>query len=1073
MEQAQNYPVEICYDYLLRKQSLVKSVLAPNLYDSAVLFTEINPTGDWKEKRTEELLGLDGIEIEGAFLRSVSGGQRTGTYMHAAMDLKISGKLSDDLFVKAILTDQQLPFEPEGNTQRLQDFDRVNIQLIHDNWMLEGGDINLKSSDDLSFLRYNRLVQGIGVSTPRLTIDSTKSSNTSIVSSISSSKVGTQNITPIEGVLGPYRIEGPQNEPFIFLIAGSERVFVNGELLNRGIENDYVIDYNAAEIVFNPTIYISKYNQILIEFEYSDQQFGRNVTAFKHRQQLGKLSINAGYFQENDNISNPITELSQIEMEQLAEVDANLGFGYINAVDSADYEKDKVLYARVDTLINNEVHILYRHTQQAEAQLYRLNFSFVGQGEGNYIRSAANTNSTIYEWVAPLNGIAQGNYAPVRKIALPQQSKLLNVGLGYQINKTNQINVGFASSAYTANRFNPEKSQHQGFALKTGYTGKKQLDKVNLRYGLSYEYLDSAFSPIQNFRQLDFNREWGINQSGQYLSGEEHLLVGHAGLSVNKHTVAYEIAYRDKLGALPLSGTQNTLNYRYNGDVSINTRLYNMQSQQYEQQNSWQKVFTDVAFTPWAVKPGYRFNYQRHAQIQLDSVVNSFQHFYSHEGYLSKQDSGTWNFTLSHEFRTDFMPGGGAFVLFEKAQTSRFDQQFNYGNASTIKINVLRRAISNQVEASREEAFYQGALSWSSSFWNNNISHQFYYQTGTGRVLERSYFFQEVALGLGTHSWADLNSNDEKELEEFFEDQTTYGDRNFIKVFNFSNAYQTAYINNMRYLLNVKMPRQWRNQGLVLSMLSHVSGQWQVNIENKNTYEKWSDRINPLNFNAARDDLLSAKNFIKTSIFLNRGGRLNTSFNWLNSNRKQLLLNGFESNFVDMFSWQSKWNISKDWDFLFTYKNGQNASKSDLLVARNYAYSTNGVTPALQWQHFKNWRVSVGYEHTDKSTTTTEAVGEGIVFQKFDINTKWIKSTLTMLEGSVGLIRLTSQLESEQTPQAFEMFEGLRAGDNVVWNLNFRQKLFGGLNLNMAYNGRKTPENRTVQFGSVQLSALF
>jgi hypothetical protein len=53
------------------------------------------------------------------------------------------------------------------------------------------------------------------------------------------------------------------------------------------------------------------------------------------------------------------------------------------------------------------------------------------------------------------------------------------------------------------------------------------------------------------------------------------------------------------------------------------------------------------------------------------------------------------------------------------------------------------------------------------------------------------------------------------------------------------------------------------------------------------------------------------------------------------------------------------------------------------------------------------------------------------------------------------------------------MFEGLRAGDNVVWNVNLRKKIIGDLNLNVSYNGRKTPDNRAVQFGSVQLSALF
>lgn len=1065
----------ICYNYLIRKKSLVGSEIASGLYDSTALF-HTQKAKNRQYSNTADLLGLNGIEIDGAFMRSVSGGQNTGAFMHAAMDLQLSGALSKELMLKARLTDQQLPFEPEGNTQRLQDFDRINIQLLHKNWALEGGDIDIRSAESLSFLRYNRLVQGIGISTPVLSLDSTKSSSTSLITSISRSKVGTQQIKPIEGVLGPYRIEGPANEAFIFVIAGSERIFLNGKLLTRGLANDYVIDYNAAEITFNSNIYISKYHQILIEFEYSDQQFGRNVVAFEHQQQFKKFKVSAGYFQESDNINNAITDLTQQEMLQLAETPAHLGYGYIDAVDTVPYQINKVLYARQDTTVKDITYSFYRYSTDQESAIYQVSFSYVGEGAGDYIRDNINTNKSVYEWIAPVDGISQGNYNPVRKIALPQQRKIFNLGLSYALNKHEQLSVNYAGSSATANRFNPQSSEIKGNAIEMAMSGNRTFNKLKLNYKASVELVDSAFNPIQNFRALDFNREWGLNQAGQYLNAATNLLKTNLAIQYDKHIVKYDMAYLKLNGAEAISGQQNELSYQHIGQLNLKTRLFRMRSNQLQQVNGWDKWYGDLSYEKWLFTPGYKFAYEKHQQLINDSISNSFQNYQSHEAYLTTHDSLPWNLRLSHEFRQDFTPQGGIFEFFEASQTTNLDYTHRYNRGGKFNLNFIRRAIEGkrdeQVPANNN--FYQGALGWSAHFWQHNITQELYYQTGTGRVLERDYFFQEVALGLGTHSWADLNNNDEKELEEFFEDQTLYGDKNFVKVFNFSNSYRTAYINNFRYLLRFKMPGNWNSSAFTLAALSRLSGQFQVNIENRNTFSDWADRINPISLNNA-EQLLSAKEFMKTTLFVNRGRRLNTTFNWLNTNRKQLLLNGFESNLSKLFTNQSSFNVSKDWDVLLGYERGTHNSASDLLEARNYTYFSQGILPGLVWQHFKNWRIKLGYEKSLKTTSQVEQRGEthAVDFQKFDLNSKWLKDTNTMVEATVAYIRLESDLPDEQTPLAFEMFEGLRTGENMVWNVNFRRKIFDGLNLNLAYNGRKTSGNRAVQFGSVQLSALF
>src|SRR5690606_13162357 len=81
-----------------------------------------------------------------------------------------------------------------------------------------------------------------------------------------------------EGNQGPYKLRGQNGELYVLVVSGSERVFVNGILLERGENNDYIIDYNAGEITFTSTFPITSEMRINIEYQYSDRNYTRFVT---------------------------------------------------------------------------------------------------------------------------------------------------------------------------------------------------------------------------------------------------------------------------------------------------------------------------------------------------------------------------------------------------------------------------------------------------------------------------------------------------------------------------------------------------------------------------------------------------------------------------------------------------------------------------------------------------------------------------------------------------------------------------------------------------------------------------
>ncbi|MGH2575929.1 MAG: hypothetical protein ACRDFC_09555, partial [Ignavibacteria bacterium] len=191
----------------------------------------------------EDIFAGSELEKSGNIFRGFTIGNNRDLTLNSGFRLQMNGKLSRDIDIVAALTDENTPIQPEGNTQKLQEIDKVFVELRSKNITTTLGDIDVNFSK-LEFLNFSRKVQGAkGYASFDL-------SEFFVSAALSRGRFNTNNFNGIDGVQGPYKLVGLNNEINIVVISGSEKVYLDGVLMFRGETNDYTIDYSNGQVTF-------------------------------------------------------------------------------------------------------------------------------------------------------------------------------------------------------------------------------------------------------------------------------------------------------------------------------------------------------------------------------------------------------------------------------------------------------------------------------------------------------------------------------------------------------------------------------------------------------------------------------------------------------------------------------------------------------------------------------------------------------------------------------------------------------------------------------------------------------
>lgn len=1021
-----------------------------------------------------DLMGANGLRKSGSISRGITFGNRQDLSVNSSLNLELSGYIAPNLQVLASVTDDNLPIQPEGNTNKLQEFDQVFIQLFNDRFKLTAGDFWISKPDGY-FLTYKKRGQGL-TGEYFWKKDKTGTIRTQVSGALSKGKFNRQIIQGVEGNQGPYRLRGNENEPYIIILSGTERVYIDGKQLSRGQEYDYVIDYNTSELTFTAKNLITKDIRIVVEFQYSDQNYARSLFQFSTAAQGKKLDWWINAYSEQDAKNQPLQQnLTNDQKKLLSEIGDSLELARYSVIDSVGFSENLVMYQLVDTLGYDSV--LVASVDQSLAY-YKAQFSYVGPGKGDYVFEKFNAIGRVYKWVQPVGGVSVGDYAPVSLLITPKRQQLFTAGATYRFSEKLKMTSELGMSGYDLNTFSTlDRFDDRGYSMRTRVEhsnpfGKDSIPAWSWKKQAEIEMLDPYFKPIEQYRAVEFDRDWNTRSRG-YTGNQVLTTVGTSIENRNYGKIGIN-AQQYKIGS-DFSGlrTQLITSWRQRGyHVAIDASFLTAKN---ESTNQFLRHKADISKQIKKVRIGFKDDQELNRFIQGDTLLSLQSYsFFDYQGYVALGDTSSGELLLSYRERVDGRSDSTRLRNAAKARTLRAEWTKNnwknqrlYVVANYRELKILDTTLITQAP----ENTTNGRIDHDIKFWKGTINLTTFYEVGAGLEQKKEFIYIKVNDGQGVYTWNDYNNDGIKDLNEF--EIAAYADQaGYIRVFTPSNDYIKTYSNEYNQSLTLRPERIWSNSTGVKKILARFSTQTRFRLQRKTNVFDGARAYNPFVGSIDDNSLISTANVIKNTIYFNRTNNVGGGdYSYESSKTKTLLATGFDGRTKESHEFNARITILKKFSIQSQFETGLKTSSVDYTSGRNYRLHYWQLKPSLIYQPNTSLRFSIDGRVVQKKNEENLG-GEQADIYDIGVSGKYNQTQKGSLQGQFNVIRIAFRGDSN-TPLGFELLEALKPGINYVWSLGYQRSLSKSLQISVQYNGRKSEGNKVIHAGGMEVKAFF
>lgn len=1033
------------------------------------------------------------LNVQGSFGRQIAFGNSQDAVLNSTLNLQISGMLGDSIEIQAAITDNNIPIQPDGNTQQLNEFDKVFLQFKKRNWQLNLGDIDIRQNQSY-FLTFYKRLQGISFETTNQ-LGKKTTSNTLASGSIAKGKF-TRNIidntnTPnLEGNQGPYRLRGANNEFFFIVLANTERVFLDGQLLQRGEDQDYVINYNTAEVTFTPRRMITKDSRIQIEFEYADRNYlNANFYVSQQFDFSNKVKLNIGAFTNTDSKNSSINQVLDAGQKQfLSGVGDSIQQAIYPSAVLDTFAVGKILYEKIYINPGSGIDSFYQYSTDPSLAKYNVSFSDAGPGNGDYILDETiSANGKVYKYVPPVNGVKQGRYIPFVLLVTPKKQQLVNVGIDYAVNENTTVKAEVAMSNYDANTFSTKDNGDDiGWGAKVQLANTKQLtskNKLQLVTSLDYEYVQDKFRPLERLRSVEFSRDWGLALTVDKQT--ENIIRGSAGLK-NNNGQSVNYRFTSYTRGNDYKGFQNaiTQNTNWKGWI-FNNEVVLTNSNSSANKGLFFRPTIDLSkqfkkFNNWRMGVRYSLEQNMNKSKATDTLTPLSFSFDTYSVYLKSDESkrnryGVTFFTRSDKYSSgkDFVRGDRSYNLNLQTELLANSKRQFYLNTTFRKLKVYDKLLSPQ----KEDETILGRAEYVMNEFKGLLTGNLLYEVGAGQEQKRDIAYLEVPAGTGQFAWIDYNNDNVQQLNEFelaaFPDQAK-----FIRILTPTNEFVKANYVTFNYSLNIN-PRAILNKPDMKGIKNFVS---RINFSssmqiNRKSVAQGNFEFNPFKYEVTDTALVTLNTIIANTLSFNRfSSSWGIDFSNVRNSGKFLLTYGYESRRLNDWTAKFRWNLTRSLALNLNGKIGRNSllTPNSQFGNRNYELNIFNAEPMLTFIQGTSFRIATGYKYENKKNAAVYG-GEKSSSNSVNIESKYNVLQSTSLTGrfTFNSIDYRSANNSTTTTVSYIMLDGLLPGKNFLWSLTLTKRLLNNLEMNFQYDGRKPASAKTVHTGRATLTALF
>jgi hypothetical protein len=1007
---------------------------------------------------------FDGLNTSGSISRGITIGNNQNAVVTSELDLQITGMISERVGIRASIQDANIPMQEGGYSQNLNEFDQIFIELFSDSWTIRAGDIDLVNRNSY-FGNFEKKIQGVSLG------GSIKSENSETSMFISGGVVrgvfARSQFVGQEGNQGPYKLIGPNGELFILIISGSERVFVNGIQLQRGENRDYVIDYNAGEVRFNPTFPITADMRIVVEYQYSDRNYTRFIGYGGGNYTSERLDIGAYGYIESDVKNQPLQQnLSPEQVAVLQQAGDDPSQMVAPSAVPDTFSENKILY-RKDVFEGQEIFVF---SNNPEDELFQVRFTRVGQNQGNYIISSASAISRIFEFVAPVDGIPQGNFEPVIRLFAPTQLQVGGVNGMYRPSEKTTIGFELAASKQDLNLFSDiDNEDNNGFAARVQARQNiiNRPGSIKLDGYLNVDYIDKNFNTVERLYNVEFNRDWTLPADPQ---GNQSLVI--SGIQVSDSARGFANYEFQKLDfSEDFSGSRHVLNSLLrtgNLQTQINGSILNnsgtMQKSDFTRFNT--RTVYNINNKGWVgSKIALEDNRQR--ILATDSLTPISQKFFAYETFAGIGDSTSVFVEVGYRKRVNDSLRLNALERVSRSNTIYLKSQLLQGENSQLSVFANYRVLKDVYGTREDEQSLNSRLLYNQRFLNGGIQWNTTFETNSGVLPQQEFTFIEVEPGRGTHVWIDYNGNGIQELEEFeiaqFPDEAR-----FIRVLLPNQIFIKIHQNKLGQVLTIN-PGLLTDNEKAKAILSKFYNQTTYLIDRKTRREGSSFDINPF-VSDEENQLGLALNF-RNILFFNRGQQhYTTSYTFTDSKSENLLSVGLQRNALTAHQLNFTHKFANSWLANFKTQFSENVTTSENFEQRNFRIESYDLAPKISYLFSENAQFSLLYQFTNKENLLGDR--ELLLQQKMGAQFTFNKAESYSINGEFNFIS-NDFSGSAFSPVAFQMLEGLQPDNNFTWSLLFQRSITKYLDANISYFGRKSENSNAIHTGTVQLRAYF